>query len=430
VTRETFGRGEHVMRNGDAVERLGVPPERLLDVIAPRPSPPAGDATAAVELAFDHPVGSEPLEVLAVGARRPVIVCDDMTRPTPTDLLLPVVLDRLNRAGVEDSQVTVLIATGTHRPMTEDELTAKLGADVVARVTVTNHVYEDRQQLVNLGTTPSGIPVTVNRLVAESDLVIGVGNIVPHRYCGWAGGAKIIQPGVCGAETTAATHLMITRFPDVGLGSLDNTVRREIDGVADAAGLRFIVNTVLNAEQEVVGVVCGDHRAAFARGVEQAREVYGAPFRGRADIVVASAHPSDINLWQAGKSWYSAELVVRRGGLVIMASPCSEGIGEHGSFAELMGYDRPTLEHLLATDQVQDRISAAAALACALVREHCEVWLASTGITDADASRMGMRKFATAADALNVAMAERPDGLVSLLHNATEVLPLAVGEAA
>jgi nickel-dependent lactate racemase len=430
VTRDTFGRGEHVMRNGDAVERLGVPPERLLDVIAPRPSTPAADATAAVELAFDHPVGSEPLEVLAVGARRPVIVCDDMTRPTPTDLLLPVVLDRLNRAGVEDSQVTVLIATGTHRPMTEDELTAKLGADVVARVTVTNHVYEDRQQLVNLGTTPSGIPVTVNRLVAESDLVIGVGNIVPHRYCGWAGGAKIIQPGVCGAETTAATHLMITRFPDVGLGSLDNTVRREIDGVADAAGLRFIVNTVLNAEQEVVGVVCGDHRAAFARGVEQAREVYGAPFRGRADIVVASAHPSDINLWQAGKSWYSAELVVRRGGLVIMASPCSEGIGEHGSFAELMGYDRPTLEHLLATDQVQDRISAAAALACALVREHCEVWLASTGITDADASRMGMRKFATAADALNVAMAERPDGLVSLLHNATEVLPLAVGEAA
>jgi hypothetical protein len=113
-----------------------------------------------------------------------------------------------------------------------------------------------------------------------------------------------------------------------------------------------------------------------------------------------------------------------------MASPCSEGIGEHGSFAELMGYDRPALEHLLATDQVQDRISAAAALACALVREHCEVWLASTGITDADASRMGMRKFATAADALNVAMAERPDGLVSLLHNATEVLPLAVGEAA
>jgi nickel-dependent lactate racemase len=430
VTRDTFGRGEHVMRNGDAVERLGVPPERLLDVIAPRPSTPAADATAAVELAFDHPVGSEPLEVLAVGARRPVIVCDDMTRPTPTDLLLPVVLDRLNRAGVEDSQVTVLIATGTHRPMTEDELTAKLGADVVARVTVTNHVYEDRQQLVNLGTTPSGIPVTVNRLVAESDLVIGVGNIVPHRYCGWAGGAKIIQPGVCGAETTAATHLMITRFPDVGLGSLDNTVRREIDGVADAAGLRFIVNTVLNAEQEVVGVVCGDHRAAFARGVEQAREVYGAPFRGRADIVVASAHPSDINLWQAGKSWYSAELVVRRGGLVIMASPCSEGIGEHGSFAELMGYDRPTLEHLLATDQVQDRISAAAALACALVREHCEVWLASTGITDADASRMGMRKFATAADALSVAMAERPDGLVSLLHNATEVLPLAVGEAA
>jgi nickel-dependent lactate racemase len=420
----------HLLRNGDTLELLEVPEERLLDVIAPRPSPAAVDARRAVELAFDHPIGSEPLETLAVGAHRPVIVCDDMTRPTPTDLLVPVVLDRLNRAGVEDSQITVLIDTGTHRPMTEAELQAKLGADVLKRVTVTNHVYQDRQQLVNLGPTPSGIPVTVNKLVAESDLVIGVGNIVPHRYCGWAGGAKIIQPGVCGAETTAATHLMITRFPDVGLGALDNTVRREINDVADAAGLRFIVNTILNAEQEVVGVVCGDHRAAFAQGVEQAREAYGAPFRAQADIVVASAHPSDINLWQAGKSWYSAELVVRRGGLVIMASPCSEGVGEHGSFAALMGYDRPALETLLATDQVEDRVSAAAALACALVREHCEVWLASTGITDDEASRMGMRRFATAAEALRTAMSERPDGVVSLLHNATEVLPLRVGAAA
>jgi nickel-dependent lactate racemase len=430
VTRAPGDSVGHLLRNGDTHERLEVPEERLLDVIAPRPSSAAADVRGVVELAFNRPVGSEPLERLAVGARRPVIVCDDMTRPTPTDLLLPVVLDRLNRAGVDDSQITVLIATGTHRPMTEGELRAKLGAEVVARVAVTNHVYEDREQLVNLGPTPSGIPVTVNRLVAESDLVIGVGNIVPHRYCGWAGGAKIIQPGVCGAETTAATHLMITRFPDVGLGALDNTVRREIDDVADTAGLRFIVNTVLNADQEVVGVVCGDHRAAFARGVEQAREVYGAPFRARADIVVASAYPSDINLWQAGKSWYGAELVVRRGGLVIMASPCSEGLGEHGSFAELMGYDRPALESMLAADEIDDRISAAAALACALVREHCEVWLASTGITDDEASRMGMRRFATAAEALKVAMAERPAGMVSLLHNATEVLPLAVGEAA
>ncbi len=430
MTRAPEDAEGHLLRNGDRLERLEVLRERLLDVIGPRPSSAVMDARSAVELAFDHPIGSEPLEKLAVGARRPVVVCDDMTRPTPTHLLLPVVLDRLNRAGVQDSQVTVLIATGTHRPMTEKELKAKLGAEVLGRVTVTNHVYEDRQQLVHLDPTPSGIPVSVNRLVAESDLVIGVGNIVPHRYCGWAGGAKIIQPGVCGAETTAATHLMITRFPDVGLGALDNTVRREIDDVADTAGLRFIVNTILNAEQEVVSVVCGDHRAAFARGVEQAREVYGAPFRARADIVVASAHPSDINLWQAGKAWYSAELVVRRGGLVIMASPCSEGVGEHGSFAELMGYDRPTLESLLATDQVEDRISAAAALACALVREHCEVWLASTGITDAEASRMGMRRFETAAEALDVAMSERPDGMVSLLHNATEVLPLAVGAAA
>jgi hypothetical protein len=158
--------------------------------------------------------------------------------------------------------------------------------------------------------------------------------------------------------------------------------------------------------------------------------VYGAPFRRPADIVVASAYPSDINLWQAGKSWYAAQLVVRDRGLVIMASPCPEGIGEHGSFAELMALDYATITRLLDGDLVDDRICAAAALACALVREHCEVWLASVGIADADAERMGMRRFDTAGEALAAALEERSGSSVTLLHNATEVLPIPAPEDA
>lgn len=412
------------IRNGDVMEELSLKRRSLLDVLEPRAVAATGDTSGVVRRAFDRPIGSPPLEQIAAGAKRVVIVCDDLTRPTPAHRLVPEVLDRLNHAGVQDTAVTILIANGTHRAMSHSELEQKLGPDVLERVSVRNHLYDDLENLVDLGSTASGVPITVNRLAAEADLVIGVGNIVPHRYCGWAGGAKIIQPGISGEATTAATHLMITRFSDVGLGTVDNTVRSEIESVGDRVRLRFIVNTVLNAEQEIVHVVAGDFRAAFRAGVKLAREVYGAAFREQADVVVASAYPSDLNLWQAGKSLYSAQLVVRPGGVVILASPCYEGVGEHGSFSELMALDYRTIDQMLETDQIDDRICAAAALACALVREHCEVWLAGTGISDLEAERMGMRRFETAYEALSVVLDERPDARVTLLHNATEVLPV------
>lgn len=424
---QNAGPGRYRIRNGEVLEDLPLPVANLLDVLEPRATEPAADPLAAVRQALERPFGSPRLAELATGARQVVIVVDDMTRPTPVHLLLPPVLDELAGAGVQDENIIVLVANGTHRPMTWAELMSKVGVEAMRRVRVENHMFDDLDDLVDLGTTPSGIPVTVNRLVAEADLVIGIGNIVPHRYCGWAGGAKIIQPGVSGEATTAATHLMITRYPDVGLGTVDNTVRSEIESVGDQVGLRFIVNTVLNRNQEVVDVFAGDFRTAFRAGVDRAREVFGAPFREQADVVVASAHPSDINLWQAGKALYSGQLVVREGGVLILASPFTEGIGEHGSFAQLMAMDYASIDALLDRGEVEDRIGAAAALACAIVREHCEVWLAGTGVSDEEARLMSMRRFDTAREALAAALDREPDARVTLMSTATEILPIRTG---
>ena len=120
---------------------------------------------------------------------------------------------------------------------------------------------------------PSGVPVMMNRTVSEADLVIGIGSIVPHRYCGWSGGAKIVQPGVCGEATTVATHLMITLDPGVRLGNVENVVRHEMEAVAERAGLRFIVNTVVSARGDVVSVVAGDPVKAHRAGVRLAEKV-------------------------------------------------------------------------------------------------------------------------------------------------------------
>lgn len=414
------------IRYGDEVATCHIPTSMFLDHLQPAVVPAHTDPAAAVRAALDRPIGLPPLRDLARQKRRVVIVTDDLTRPTPTWLVLPEIAVALEQAGVADDQVLILIATGTHRPMTDAELRSKLGSAIVDRYRIENHRYDALDELVTLRETAGDVPVTVNRHVAEADFVIGVGNIVPHRYCGWAGGAKIIQPGVSGEATTAATHLMITRDPLAKLGVVENTVRHGIEAVADRVGLSFIVNTILNGDAELVAVVAGDFRQAFRQGVELARPVYGATFSALADVVIASAYPSDINLWQAGKAFYAADLVTRGGGVIILVSPCYEGIGEHGSFANLLRHDYKTIDDLVATYQVGDRISAAAALAVALVRARCEIWLVASGISPADADLMAMRHFTSLQSAVDAATLAYPDGRITTIDNATEILPLAL----
>lgn len=416
------------LRYGQEKQQVAIPQKNLLDEAGMRHVEPAMNPEATIEAALAAPIGSRPLEELAHGAQRVVILVDDLTRPTPAHQLLPAVLRRLAEAGISPEMIDILVATGTHRPMTRPELAAKVGADILTGYRVINHDYRQAETLVHRGSTPSGIPISLNRRVAEADFVMALGNIVPHRYCGWAGGAKMIQPGVGGEATTAATHLMITKDPGARLGVVENRVRHEMEAVAEQANLKFIVNTILDRHANIVDVVAGDFRLAFRQGVERAQGVYSAQLQGQADIVLCSAYPSDINFWQAGKALYAADVVVREGGIIILVSPCYEGVGEHQEFVELLQYDYRTLDEMINRGQVKDRIGAAAALAVALVKARAEIWLVTTNITLAEAVRMGSRRFETIQAALDTALQVKGDTTqVTILHEATEILPILPG---
>lgn len=386
----------------------------------------AGDGEALIAAALEAPVGSPRLRELAAGGRDAVVLCDDMTRPTPADRILPHLLNELNVAGIPDSAITIVMANGSHRPMTRPEIIARVGEDIAARVEAINHDYRSRSELVNWGNTKSGIPIWINRCVAGAGLVVGAGSIVPHRYCGWSGGAKIVQPGVCGEETTIATHLMMARDPGVRLGVVENSVRHEMEDVARQARLAFIVNTVLNSAGEEVGCVAGDCVLAHRAGVCMAEAVCAVDVPALADVVVVGSYPADLNFWQAGKAIYSADLAVRDGGTIVLVTPATEGVGEHPEFIELLRHTCEEIRGLLERGQVEDRLSAAAALAVKMVLERASLILVSDGLTADDARKIGAPLFAPDAlqDAVDVALGRHRSGAtVTVLREGADILP-------
>ncbi len=211
--------------------------------------------------------------------------------------------------------------------MTEDELIAKLGAGVCGRYTVVNREYRDGD-FVHLGQTPSGTPVEIDRAVLEADLRIAIGNVVPHMASGWGGGSKIILPGVCSQRTTDAMHLMACTVQPVleVIGVRDNRPRAEMDAVAARAGLDFIVNTVLDEHQRIVGVFAGHFVEAHRQAVACAEAALVTPIPSQADVLVLSAAPSHMSYWQAIKPYTYAHLAVREGGVIVFLLDGGEGL--------------------------------------------------------------------------------------------------------
>jgi nickel-dependent lactate racemase len=411
---------------GKAHLGFDLPTANLLGSFAPHHAATVADVPAEIARALAHPIGAPRLEELARGAKRVVIVADDNTRPTPAQVIIPPLLAALNAAGVPDAHIEIIIALGTHRPMNPAEIALKFGAEVVCRVAVLNHEAFDPTALVDLGVTPGGVSVQVNRRVMEADLVLGIGSIVPHHIPGYSGGAKIIQPGVCGERTTGAVHLLSVRRERSLLGEVENQVREEMEAIATQAGLRAILNTVTDNEGGVVGAVYGDPRAAFRAGVALSRQVYGVRVPRQADIVVASSYPCDIEFWQAHKTLYPAERCVRAGGTIIIATPCPEGVAvTHPEMLGFAGWPGDKIDAALRDGSITDTTAGALALAWANARRHARVAIVSEGITPAEARALSFHPFASIPAALEDAFARHGRAAtVSILPSAPDTLPL------
>ncbi len=400
---------------------VDVPDENLLGVFEPQAFEPVPDVRASVLDAIERPIASPTIEELARGKRRALILSDDYTRQTPVDVIIPILEQKLRSVGVE--QIRILVALGTHRPMTEQEKLARFGKSICSRSEIVNHEYENPDALVTLGER-----YQVNRAVLEADLVIGLGQIAPHRIAGYSGGAKIVLPGISGAEGIARTHWIGGKEDgEKMLGFVDNPVRDQMNECARLAGLRFIVNAVCDPAGRLIGMVAGDFIQAHLKGCELAREVFGVRVPEHADIVIADSFPKDIELWQAAKALYAADLMVKPGGVVILVSPCAEGVSKAHSLILERGYttEQETLRQVDSGRLTNLSVASHCLRVGRLIKDKARGIMVKNGISRDDQAQLGFIPADTPQEALEEAFRlVGNNATVAVLRHGGEALPV------
>ena len=383
---------------GDSQLQVAVPSERLLGIVLPR-TEQCGDGAelALVRDALARPVGAPALRTLVRPGQQVAIVVSDMTRPCPTDRLLPPVLEELAAAGVPDADVIVVVALGLHRAQTEAELAALVGSAVYDRVRVVNH---DPQDVVRLGVTSRGTPVELFRPLVEADVRICLGNLEFHYFAGFSGGAKAILPGCASPSAVAANHGLMAR-PGAETGRLeDNPVREDLEEGVAMLGIDFILNAIVDDRHRIVAAFAGHVREAHRKGCERVAERGAVPIAQCADIVLVSAggYPLDVNMYQAQKALDNAVHAVREGGVIVWVAECREGLGS-ATFASWL-QEADSADGILARIEREFVLGGHKAAAIASVLKKARVHLVSS-LPVEDIGRIGLVPF----DDLGQAMA-------------------------
>jgi nickel-dependent lactate racemase len=291
----------------------------------PAVTDPLAEVTRALRSPFGKPLSVAPFQ----GDGTVAIAVNDKTRPVPHAILLPPLIDMLRRMGIQDRNITFVIATGTHPVMPREEYGAILPSEIVERFRVVCHDAYDSSALVSRGRTFRGTPALYNRVFAEADIRIVVGNIEPHQFMGYSGGVKSAAIGVAGAETVDRNHALMTDSR-AALGVYeDNPARQDVEELGRLLGVHFALNAVLNGHKQIVRALAGDPVSVMEAGIPLVREQFELRVDAPFDLVIASpgGHPKDINLYQAQKALAHATLVVREGGFIILAAACPEGSG-------------------------------------------------------------------------------------------------------
>lgn len=408
-----------------------VPDKNVLAVLGLQPIEPLADPSGATLEALEHPIGCESLAELARGKRSACIVVCDVTRPVPNPILLPPIMETLEREGIPAQSVTVLIATGTHRPNLGDELVQMLGRSVVEACRVVNHACTDPH--VYLGESPNGVPVFLNREYLDADLKITVGMIEPHFMAGYAGGRKMVMPGIAALETVQAWHSpRFLEHPNATNGIVEgNPVHEEALAIANMARPDFIVDVALDSKKQACRIFAGDMEKAWQAGVEYVRSNVRSTVPEPVDIVVTTCggHPLDLTFYQTVKGMVGALPILKPGGTIIIASACTEGIG-NSHFASAL-FDCTDIEAFPETiqepswtfvpDQWQiEELSKA--------RRGRKVRLICEGINQETASKLFVIPHLSVEDAISAALADNgPDATIAVIPKGPYVLPQVAG---
>jgi nickel-dependent lactate racemase len=306
-----------------------IPARNFLGTISPKEKPGAKDPLEEIKRALENPIGSKRLTEIVKPNNNVVIVVDDVTRSTPSRLMVTPILKELNTIGVKDENITIIFACGTHRAVKPEEAISILGEDIIKKVRVVSHDCNSPDHVYVGSTKTHGTKVYIDKIVADADIKILTGDVNLHYYAGYGGGRKSILPGVSSAETIQQNHAMLLH-PKAKTGNLEgNPVHEDMVEAARLAKVDFIINVVTNGRGEIVQAFAGDLEQAFYEGVKLVDEMYKVPIERKADIAVISSggFPADINLFQAYKAVDSAQEIVKRGGVIILIAECSEGHG-------------------------------------------------------------------------------------------------------
>ncbi len=284
--------------------------------------------------ALDNPIHSYRIEEAVKQGEKIVIISSDITRPMPTYKVLPAILERLNKAGVSDKDITLVFGLGSHRKHTHEEQIRLAGAEAFNRI---NCIDSDPENVASLGITSNGTPVDIFRPVTEADRIIALGNIEYHYFAGYSGGYKAIMPGVSTFTAIQKNHSLMVK-PGAQAGTLTgNPVRDDIEEVAKFVKIDFLFNVVLDENKNIIGVFAGEPMASHRQGCLFLDSIYMYTLKEKADIVVVcpGGFPKDINLYQAQKALDNAKYAVKEGGIIILIAACTEGLGGE-SFEEWM----------------------------------------------------------------------------------------------
>ena len=316
---------------------LNIPEKNVLGVLEPTGLEPLVNLKKEVMDLLDSPTNGPGIAEIVHDNRieKVAVIVNDLTRSTPTSRLLPPVLDKLLNLGIERNNIDIVIATGTHRPMTEEEIKTITGEDIYNNYRITNHDCEAKD-LVKMGTLKGGNDLWINPIVAAADLRIGIGEILLHYYAGFAGGRKSIFPGVAGKKTIMDNHRMMT-YPGVGIGITEgNPVSEQmVEAIERLCPLHFIINCICDSHKNVVSIVSGHAVRAWQKGIEIFRKMNFAEIGKKADVLFVSAggFPKDINMYQAHKALEMCSRAVKEGGSIVFFAELSEGHG-HPVFEE------------------------------------------------------------------------------------------------
>lgn len=359
---------------GDGIQTVEVPEKNLLAVLGPNTLETGLTGEDEVRRALRNPIGSKPLGEIVKPGEKIAIITSDITRPMPTYMVMPALLDALYAAGINAKDITLVFGLGIHREQTEAERKKLAGERAFNEILCMDSTPHD---CVSFGKTAAGTPVDITRAVAEADRRICLGNIEYHYFAGYSGGGKAIMPGVSTGGAIQMNHRMMVRH-EAAAGRIEgNPVRADIEEAAAMVGVDFIINVVLDEKKRIIKAVAGDAVLAHREGCKFLDQLYRKDIASRADIVLVSqgGAPKDLNLYQTQKALDNAKHAVKKGGVIILIGSCKEGLGEE-EFERWMT-ESPSSHAMVERIKRDFRLGGHKAAAIAMVLENADIYMVS-----------------------------------------------------